>query len=234
MRHTLHVSVRLPALFQAPAAPQFRGRPHVGRRGDQGLPPGAHVWEEGEIRDAGNRNHAISREWRSHCKKYVKPLLIFFWNAPSHFGPILLPAQKKFVSEWVKYRFGVFDERGYRGSAVHPLFHRRKVGSDSVAVTPTSCLATPLAEREFDVGCLGPAPPANGSCAITDEVAQVSSSLAYGADDLQTFPQVIFVLKEPMRMTKNRPIFAQTLADVQLLQRLESRSRLSDASESLV
>jgi hypothetical protein len=51
----------------------------------------------------------------------------------------LVAVTKAFVSNWVKYNFGVFGESGVDGSHMYPKFY-----SNGSTILPTSCTNEPV------------------------------------------------------------------------------------------
>ena len=92
----------------------------------------------------------------------------------------LLPATavKDFTSEWIKYRFGAFDEHGYTDDPVNPLFFK-----NAGDVYPTSCTNEPI-RGNFTAECL--TQPA--SCPFEEGQSGITSSLLYDTDT-NVFPE---------------------------------------------
>lgn len=87
-------------------------------------------------------------------------------------------AKLAFAAEWLKLRYGVFDEHGYDGSATFPLFY-----SSLGTVLPTGCTNTPV-KGPFGDECL----TSPGSCALPPgQPVNLTSSLLY-EPDLSVFP----------------------------------------------
>ena len=91
-----------------------------------------------------------------------------------------------FTSEWLKYNYGVFDERGYYGNEMFPEFI-----SEWGRVIPNGCTDATIHEN-FDENCLN----LDQNCTIHNVQPDVSSSILYTTAQSEKFPNVrLFFLK---------------------------------------
>ena len=88
-------------------------------------------------------------------------------------------AVKDFVSEWIKYQFGVFDEHGYVDDQLHPPFY-----SNTGEILPTSCTNAPI-RGNFTKDCL----THPDSCPFQNGQTEITSSLLFDTN-ATIFPKV--------------------------------------------
>ncbi len=91
---------------------------------------------------------------------------------------------KAFVSEWLKYSFGLFEEHGHADSEVYPEYYWKL---DTVA--PNSCSNVNISGN-FNESCI----TEPDSCSVTPgQNDEVLTSLLYSSNNT-LFPQVIILI----------------------------------------
>jgi hypothetical protein len=83
-----------------------------------------------------------------------------------------------FIVEWVKYKYGVFDEFGSHNDPMYPKFYRQ-----GLIAVPTSCANIALAGN-FSQDCME-----SGDCPFQDGQVAVTSSFLYSQNQT-LFPNV--------------------------------------------
>jgi len=85
----------------------------------------------------------------------------------------------EFSVEWIKYKFGLFDEFGTQGDTMHPLFYK-----EASTVVPNACTNHPI-RGNFSQICMD-----MGNCPAFDlEQTQIESSLLFSKANA-FFPKV--------------------------------------------
>ncbi|XP_059078811.1 calcium-activated chloride channel regulator 1-like [Tigriopus californicus] len=108
-------------------------------------------------------------------------------------------AVRQFVTEWIKYRFGVFDEHGYDQDPTFPNFYRK-----ASQIYPNSCTNRPI-KGNFTEDCL------ENPCSIEPGQAGIETSLLFSINAI-TFPQMSRVCDETTH-DKDAPNLQNLLCD---------------------
>lgn len=95
---------------------------------------------------------------------------------------VRLDQARSIVHEWAKYRWGVFDERGYPSDPLYPTFHR----SSLLQWTPTVCSNRPVAGVVSPTGCK----PGDGDCTFVPFQNGSNSAVISSLMSIKQLPQI--------------------------------------------
>ena len=77
--------------------------------------------------------------------EYIQVTENFLTQQVAQSDSVFGPAGQVFVYEWSRFRYGVFEEHGYPGDPLYPMFYLKQVGNDErplVEVRPNFCTNT--------------------------------------------------------------------------------------------
>jgi len=86
--------------------------------------------------------------------EYIQVTQNFLTQQVAQSDSVFGPAGRVFVYEWSRFRYGVFEEHGYPGDPLYPMFYLKQVGTEErplVEVRPNFCTNTEPEGRTLEI-----------------------------------------------------------------------------------